>query len=1113
MLDDYLTAFPVLPGSTFNTSNLIFPVVHYGIFHSTSSPNSTLVGPKLQSLELASTNATFALFLAQTMLIIALCTLLGYAFQFVGQPKVVGELLAGVCLGPTVLGNIPRFTDTIMSSASSGMLTLTSNIGLIIFMLLVGLETDVDLIVRYARQVALIALPGMAIPFGIAAGVSKLIYDVEGGTSATFTTFMLFLATTMAVTSLSVLSRVVAELKLLSTTLGSVVIAAGALNDLIGYVLLALGSALAAGGSGSSRIDALYQLLIGVALAVFLWFVVRPFTFFWIRHSHFSLDGPTSGSENKVPNSLLTFVIVGSLISSFVTQIAGLHPILGALIFGIAIPHQALAVRVTESVEAIANGVLLPLYFATSAGQVNFKLLNDGKTWGLTILMVVATFASKFLTTSAFTRVAGFSWRESMFVASLAQSKGIIELVILTVGLQIGVISPRVYAMIFFACLATTVTVRPLSLYIYGDPRSRAGGTDAKETLGDASDLGKPRASEMQKTGDAQKQQSSSDDAEQDFVISAALTSTSPSLDGLLGLVFTLGQCVESASQAHSRSGKVALDLIRLLPLEYTTASILRTLTAGTAAQSGGRSDPFLASVRCCTALQGVPSSDALLRTRTLASAKLKLANTCNAVSGDVYTVPEEDMLSTLVEANRHAQQCLATSRGSKLGASGELGHGLVLLPWEQTLSEHAHDSHRPSVFPSSESKSGWFSALAAAAHIGSTKQHDDEDEEEEDEDRERSFWRLDAGADGLPSRLFREVKQSSGILIGPHAMECLPRADRTPSSRGSMSAEAQGALAALELDQTRKRVVVPFWGGRDDRAAVALARKMAASTVLDVVVIAGLSSVTSKQADWDFVRRQRQQESIHGEEEEGAGSRSGEGFLSRAGESEEEAERTHHQTVNLKTVAQPDAARKDIRFLFEQGVGEVDTEGHTAEPSKAAAPEITPEEEKEAFAPAKPARGTAHSGAARADDFAPAFVRTQRMTNGSTLTFILLEVDQQKHSADSGSGSASGTSIAAVLTYVQTCVVGRGGGGCGGGSSDLLIIGRGKVSQRPSSFRREVDELVRQKFAQRRAEEAAQQRRHETLARLGKVAGSAAQAALAFGIECNVLVFQARKA
>ncbi|CEH19609.1 Predicted K /H-antiporter [Ceraceosorus bombacis] len=972
MLDDYLTAFPVLPGSTFNTSNLIFPVLHYGIFHSTSSPDSTLVGPKLQSLQLASTNATFALFLAQTMLIIALCTLLGYAFQFVGQPKVVGELLAGVCLGPTVLGNIPRFTDTIMSSASSGMLTLTSNIGLIIFMLLVGLETDVDLIVRYARQVALIALPGMAIPFGIAAGVSKLIYDVEGGTSATFTTFMLFLATTMAVTSLSVLSRVVAELKLLSTTLGSVVIAA--------------------------------------ALAVFLWFVVRPFTFFWIRHSHFSLDGPTSGPENKVPNGLLTFVIVGSLISSFVTQIAGLHPILGALIFGIAIPHQALAVRVTESVEAIANGVLLPLYFATSAGQVNFKLLNDGKTWGLTLLMVVATFASKFLTTSAFTRVAGFSWRESMFVASLAQSKGIIELVILTVGLQIGVISPRVYAMIFFACLATTVTVRPLSLYIYGDPRSRAGGTDAKETLGDASDLGKPRASEkVQKTDDTKKRKSSSDDAEQDFVISAALTSTSPSLDGLLGLASTLGQCVESASQAHSRSGKVALDLIRLLPLEYTTASILRTLTAGTAVQNGGRTDAFLASVRCCTALQGVPSSDTLLRMRTLASAKLKLANTFNGGRGDVYTVPEEDMLSTLVEANGHAQQSLATSRGSNIGpgpSGGELGHGLVLLP---------------------------------------------------------------------------EVKQSSGILIGPHVMECLPRAGRTPLSRAWISAEAQGALAVLEHDQTRKRVVVAFWGGRDDRAAVELARKMAASTVLDVVVVAGLSSVTSKQADWDF--------------------------------SEEEAERTQHQTVNLKTVAQPDAARKDIRFLFEQGVGEMEAQGDTAEPSKAAAPEITPEEEKEPFARAKAVGGSAHSGAARGDEIAPAFVRTQRMANGSTLTFILLEVDQQKQSAGSasGSGSASGTSIAAVLTYVQTCVVGRGGGGCGGGSSDLLIIGRGKVSQRPSSFRKDVDELVRQSFL-RRAEEAAQQRRHETLARLGKVAGSAAQAALAFGIECNVLVLQAKK-
>lgn len=193
-----------------------------------------------------------------------------------------------------------------------------SNIGLVFFILLVGLETDTELIKRYARQVALIALPGMAVPFAISVGLAKFVFEQSTDQSQSFTTFFLFVSTVMAVTSLSVLSRVISELKLLNTVLGSVTIAAGALNDLIGYVLLALGSAL---GSGGKQINALYQLLVAFALFLLQWFVVRPVLFWLIGRTSFDMSG---ASRTRVPDHLLVITLLGALISAFITDACNL---------------------------------------------------------------------------------------------------------------------------------------------------------------------------------------------------------------------------------------------------------------------------------------------------------------------------------------------------------------------------------------------------------------------------------------------------------------------------------------------------------------------------------------------------------------------------------------------------------------------------------------------------------------------------------------------------------------------------------------------------------------------------------------------------------------------
>ncbi len=384
----------------------------------------------------------FGLFLTQVVIIIVLCQLLGKLFRLIGQPAVVGELLAGILLGPTALGNIPGFTETIVPTQALGLLKLMANIGLSFFLFLIGLETDTDLMAKYWQKVLLITLPGMAIPFGIAVGISRLIWMIETDQSVKFTTFFLFVGTVMAVTSLSVLSRIMAEMNILSTRLGCITIASGVCNDLIGYVLLALGSAL---GTGGKQIDALYQLLAAAGYIAMLWFVFRPVMNRLIVRSGFDM---TTGADDRVPEHLLVIALCGALVSAFYTDAMGVHPIVGAFSFGVCCPHGNFAVKVTESIETLVMLVLLPLYFVTSGLSTNFKLLNDGTSWGLICLLIVGIFVSKFGATAASAKIAGLTWRESMCVASLMQSKGIIEIIILNVALQLEVVSPKVFAML-----------------------------------------------------------------------------------------------------------------------------------------------------------------------------------------------------------------------------------------------------------------------------------------------------------------------------------------------------------------------------------------------------------------------------------------------------------------------------------------------------------------------------------------------------------------------------------------------------------------------------------------------------------------------------------------
>jgi len=404
------------------------------------------------------THDPIRLWIIQLAVIIITTQLLSMLLSKMRQPKVIAEVLGGIILGPTAFGRIPGFTHHIFPEESRSYLSLTANIGLCLFLFLVGLEIDAAVIKRNARLSAAVALAGMVLPFGLGAALAVPIYKQFVDQSTEFTHFMLFTSVAFSITAFPVLCRILTELKLLDTTVGIVVLSAGVGNDIIGWVLLALSVALVNAGSG---LTALYILLTCVGWTLFLLFPVR-----W---SMSRVARMTGSIENGPTLSFLTVTFLVTFVSAFFTDVIGVHAIFGAFLAGLVIPREGgLAIALTERIEDIVSIVFLPLYFTLSGLSTDLGLLDDGITWAYTIAICVLAFIGKFGgCTIAAKYAAGFNWRESSAVGALMSCKGLVELIVLNVGLSAGILSQRVFSMFVLEALLLTFMTTPLVTILY----------------------------------------------------------------------------------------------------------------------------------------------------------------------------------------------------------------------------------------------------------------------------------------------------------------------------------------------------------------------------------------------------------------------------------------------------------------------------------------------------------------------------------------------------------------------------------------------------------------------------------------------------------------------
>lgn len=417
------------------------------------------------------------LFMVQAFIIIVLCRLIQVPLSYLRQPRVIAEIIGGILLGKTAMGRIPHFTETIFPKASMPNITLVANIGLIFFLFMVGMEIDLPYLKRHWKIAASVGVGSIVVPFAlgfaVAVGLYKQFHEDLGHQS--FGVFGLFIGIAISITALPVLARILTEIGLLHERSGIVVLAAGVTNDIVAWVLLALVISLSHAGS---PINTLWILLVALGWFLFLAVLVRPLLHMYLKRK---------GSIEKGPSEFdITVIILGVFVSSFFTDIIGVHQIFGAFLIGTIIPREnSFPAKVTEKIEDVISAVFMPIYFATSGFNVDFAALSDGATWGYAILIIVISFVGKVVGAAIPAKLLGLETHYAIEAGFLMSCKGLVELVALNIGLEVGILNTKIFSMFVLMAIVTTFVTTPVTLWW----RSRM---DKKSLKKGRADLGLP---------------------------------------------------------------------------------------------------------------------------------------------------------------------------------------------------------------------------------------------------------------------------------------------------------------------------------------------------------------------------------------------------------------------------------------------------------------------------------------------------------------------------------------------------------------------------------------------------------------------------------------------
>lgn len=392
-----------------------------------------------------------AILLLQIVTIILVARLFSWGCRKIGQPAVIGEIAAGIVLGPSLVGMyFPEFSTFLFPEQSLGNLGLLSQIGLVLFMFVIGMELDLKVLQKQAHEAVVVSHASIIFPFALGVGLAYFIYQSFAPQGVPFVSFALFLGISMSITAFPVLARIAQERGIHKTKLGTIVLTCAAADDITAWSLLAVVIAIVKAGS---FISAFPTIIMAVGYVFILLKLVRPFL---------KRIGDLHASHENLSKPVVAIFFLVLILSAYTTEIIGIHALFGAFMAGTIMPdNQKFKKIFIEKVEDVALVLLLPLFFVFTGLRTQIGLLNDPYLWKVCGLVILVAVTGKFVGSALAAKFIGQNWRDSLTIGALMNTRGLVELVALNIGYDLGIMTPEIFAMLVIMALVTTFMTAP----------------------------------------------------------------------------------------------------------------------------------------------------------------------------------------------------------------------------------------------------------------------------------------------------------------------------------------------------------------------------------------------------------------------------------------------------------------------------------------------------------------------------------------------------------------------------------------------------------------------------------------------------------------------------
>jgi len=422
-------------------------------------------------------SSDLAIFLIQVIVILTTARFLGLLLGRIRQPMVIAEIISGIVLGPSLMGRVPGFKEKIFPEHSLPLLGIFAQVGLLFFMFLIGLELDPKVFAKNLRPSLIISLSSIALPFTLGAFLSLFmhsLYEIE----APYSSFVMFVGVSMSITAFPVLARILAESGLISMKVGILTLSAAAANDMVGWIILAFCVSIV---TATSSLGALWTTLETLGFLIAMGLVGSRVL-------------QRIADRYLTSRSIPQIVVVGTFLllcfSSLATEAIGIHALFGAFVLGSVFPKKDmhLAEKFVQKIEDMVVCFLLPLYFVYSGLRTDLGLLNNGQAWLMALLVILVACTGKIVGGGAAAKLLGLNWRESLTLGVLMNTRGLVELIVLNIGLDLEVLTPTIFAAMVVMALSTTFMTAPLVRMIYS-PEKIAAMLREKSLLTEAVDF------------------------------------------------------------------------------------------------------------------------------------------------------------------------------------------------------------------------------------------------------------------------------------------------------------------------------------------------------------------------------------------------------------------------------------------------------------------------------------------------------------------------------------------------------------------------------------------------------------------------------------------------